>query len=179
MARISPLVAAELIELPCPYCGRQLPAGTDWLVAAQSQWGRCGVKLSQDGQVVGILALAPGEERGQGLVKAIWVRPEVSGRGYGRQLVQGAAADMVRLKLDVLLAAGGRTHLACATPPSEFLAAVGFVRPADSRLWRLELHRAVLERSGLGLLGRLLRGLGSGPEPAGGAVSSHATRSGR
>lgn len=171
MARISPLLAAELTELPCPYCGRQVPAGLDWVTASQARWGRCGVKLTSDGEVVGILAMAPTERAGQAMVKMIWVRPEVAGRGYGRQLVQGAAAEMLRLKLDVLWAAGGRGAAQCATPPTAFLERVGFVRPPDSRLWRLDLGQAVLERSGLGVFGRLIRGLGFGPQPAGGTVS--------
>jgi GNAT superfamily N-acetyltransferase len=177
MARISSLVSAELTELSCPYCGRQLPAGTDWLVAAQSRWGRCGVKLVQDDEVVAILALAPGQRSGEAVVKMLWVRPEASGRGNGRQLVQAASAEMLRLKLDVILAAGGRTHLTCATPPTGFLEEVGFTRPADSRLWRLDLRQAVLERSGFGVFARLLRGFGLGPAPAGGAVSGRSTRS--
>ncbi|MCE1175280.1 MAG: GNAT family N-acetyltransferase, partial [Propionibacteriales bacterium] len=116
MARISSLQAAELTELPCPYCGRQVPAGLDWLTASQSRWGRCGVKLTHDGEVVGILAMTPTERVGHAMVKMIWVRPEVAGRGYGRQLVQGAAAEMLRLKLEVLWAAGGRGASHCATP---------------------------------------------------------------
>jgi GNAT superfamily N-acetyltransferase len=172
MARISPLLASELTELSCPYCGRQVPGGLDWVNAAQSRWGRCGVKLAQDGQVVAILAMAPTDRIGHAMVKMMWVRPEVAGRGYGRQLVQGAAAEMVRLKLETLWASGSRSGNHCAAPPAAFLERVGFVRPPDSRLWRLELGQAVLERSGLGIIGRFLRGFGAGPQPAGGAVSS-------
>jgi GNAT superfamily N-acetyltransferase len=171
MARISPLLAAELTELPCPYCGRKVPAGLEWVTAAQTRWGRCGVKLTHDGEVVGVLAMTPSEQRGQALVKVLWVRPELAGHGYGRQLVQAVAAEMVRLRLDALLAVGGRGRYSCASPPVRFLESVGFRQMPDSRLWRLDLGQAVLERSGLGIVGRLIRGLGAGPQPAGGTVS--------
>lgn len=176
MARLSPLSLAEAVELRCPYCGRQQPPGTDWLAEAQRRWGRCGVKLVVDGQVAGVLMLAPAERPGQAMIKSLWVRPELAGRGYGRQLVQSAAAEMVRLKLDVILAAGGRAQSSCATPPAAFLDRVGFVRPGNAGLWRLELGQAVLERSGLGIVGRLLRGIGRGPQPAGGTAAGRVSR---
>ncbi len=179
MARISPLLASELAELPCPYCGRQVAAGTEWLDAAQTRWGRCGVKLTHAGEVLGVFAFTPTEHRRHAMVKVAWVRPEVVGRGYGRQLIQGASAEMLRLRFDVLLASGGRAHTSCAGLPIGFLERVGFVLPPDSRLWRLDLGQVVLESSGLGVLGRLLRGWGSGPQPAGGVVSGRASRTAR
>jgi GNAT superfamily N-acetyltransferase len=171
MARISLLQATELAELACPYCGRTVSGQLEWAEAAHRRWGRCGVKLVHDGEVVGVLALGPAERRGEATVKVLWVRPEVAGRGYGRQLVQAATAEMVRLKLDALVAVGGLGRYRCACPPVPFLERVGFRRVPDSPLWRLELHQAVLERSGLGAIGRFLRGFGAGPQPAGGTVS--------
>ncbi len=179
MARLSPLVPSDVVELRCPYCGRQVPASTDWVNDAQRQWGRCGVKLATGGRTVAVLMLAPTQRTGQAMVKGLWVQPDLVGHGYGRQLVQAAAAEMLRLRLDVILAAAadGR-HSSCATPPAGFLERVGFVRPPNSALWRLDLAQAVLERSGLGVVGRFLRGLGLGPQPAGGAAAGR-TSSGR
>lgn len=176
MPKTSPLTATELTALSCPYCGRQLRDGTEWISAAQQRWGRCGVKLTQDRETIAILAMAPCEQDDEAMLKAMWVRPEWAGHGYGRDLVQSAAAELLRRRLNVLLAAGGRANLSCATPPVDFLRETGFHRRVDERLWRLELRQAVLERSGLGILARLLRGLGTGPEPAGGAISSQANR---
>lgn len=177
MPKTSPLTVAELVGLPCPYCGRRVPKDTAWLAAAQARWGSCGVKLSHEGTAIAVLAFAPCDKADEAMLKVVWVRPESAGRGYGRQLVQAAAAEMVRRKLAVLLAAGARTNLNCAAPPVKFLREVGFTRRVDERHWRLELHQAVPERTGLGVVARLLRGFGAGPEPAGGAISPRAHRS--
>jgi GNAT superfamily N-acetyltransferase len=178
MARISPLVSAELVDLPCPYCGRQLPSGTEWLEVAETKWGSCGVKLTQDDDVLAVLALAPAAQAGGSMVKMIWVRREFAGRGYGRQLVQAAAAEMMRNKVEVILASGGRGRHVCATPPTGFLREVGFTHPDGERLWRLDLRKTVLERTSRRFFERLLRGLGANPEPAGGAISSRVGRCG-
>ncbi|PKQ31918.1 MAG: hypothetical protein CVT62_05890 [Actinobacteria bacterium HGW-Actinobacteria-2] len=172
MARISPLLAAELTELPCPYCGRRLPVGTEWLGAAEAQWGSCGVKLTQDDDVVAVLALAPAARADEAMVKMIWVRPEFVRHGYGRQLVQAASAESLRHKLTAIRASGGQGRLVCAMPPVGFLREVGFTLPDHERLWLLDLRKTVLQRTSLRLLERLFGGLGGNPEPAGGAISS-------
>jgi GNAT superfamily N-acetyltransferase len=176
MPKTSPLSASELSSLACPYCGRQLPAGTEWLGAAEAQWGSCGVKLTQDDGIAAVLAFAPTARADEAMVKMIWVRPELAGRGYGRHLVQAAAADMVRHKMTALRASGARGRHVCASAPIGFLQEVGFTLPVGERLWRLDLRKTVLERKSLRLLERLFGGLGANPEPAGGAISPRMER---
>ena len=178
MPRLSPLTVPEVQALPCPYCGRQLPQGTDWLVRAEQRWQRCGVKLMSGETVVAVLAMAPGHPDGVAQIKMLWVRAEDAHAGLGRQLVQAAAAEAVRLGLSQIVAVGGRGHLNCATPPEGFLKATGFTQAPGESLWRLDLGQSVLERSALGRFSRFLRAWGhAGPEPAGGAVSGRTLRS--
>jgi GNAT superfamily N-acetyltransferase len=176
MPKTSPLSVKELTSLACPYCGRQLPLGTEWLGAAEALWGNCGVKLTQEDDVLAVLALAPAGRADEAMVKMMWVRPELARRGYGRQLVQAASAEMVRHKMIAIRASGARGRHVCATPPIGFLREVGFTLPAGERLWRLDLRKTVLERKSRRLLERLLGGLGANPEPAGGAISSRVER---
>lgn len=177
MPRLSPLTVAEVQALPCPYCGRRLPPGTAWLTRAEEQWQRCGVKMMHGETVVAVLAMAPGHPEGVAQIKMLWVRAEDVHAGLGRQLVQAAAAEAVRLKLAQIVAVGGRGHPDCATPPEDFLKATGFAQAPGESLWRLDLGQSVLERSGLGRFSRFLRSWGrTGPEPAGGAVSGRTFR---
>lgn len=177
MPRLSPLTVPEVLALPCPYCGRQLPEGTAWLTQAGEQWRHCGVKLVTDDTVVGVLAMAPSPTDGVAQVKMAWVRAESAHVGLGRQLMQAAAAEALRLGLSQIVAVGGRAHLSCATPPEGFLKASGFAQAPGESLWRLDLNQSVLERSGLGRFSRFLRALGhAGPEPASGAVSGRMVR---
>ncbi len=181
MSRLSMVTLAELPALACPYCGRVVPADTPWAVAAAARWGWCGVKLTVDEQVAGLLLLAPGEEPGQAMLMCIWVRPESVRSGYGKQLVQAASAGLLSRKVRVIIAQGSRRSVRCQTPPREFLKAIGFTRGLDDRLWRLDLDRTVAEKSGvLGMVGRLFESLRpvTPPEPAGGAISGRATRTG-
>ncbi|MEE9964799.1 MAG: GNAT family N-acetyltransferase [Propionicimonas sp.] len=172
MAKVAELTAAELVELSCPYCGRHLPAGTDWLDRAQSQWGRCGVRAVRGDHIEAVLAMTPGRKSGEALVKMLWVGPEAAGRGLGRQLVQAAAAEALRLGLSTVVAVGGHGSLTCATPPEGFLRGCGFRQTAGDSLWRLDLNQTVLERAGWGRLARMLGTLGhAGPQPAGGTAS--------
>jgi hypothetical protein len=180
MPRISPLTSAELCKLPCPYCGRSVANSAEWVHAAQASWGNAGVRLLDDGVLAGVLAFGPGEQPKQAVVKALWVHADQVGHGYGRQLIQAGAAELLRHRVETLLAVGGNGHSSCATPPRDFLAAVGFTKPPGEALWRLELRRAVLERT-LGPLSGLLRAFGSsgaGPEPVAGAISGCTTESG-
>lgn len=172
MSKVSLLSANELLSLACPYCGRQLPHGTEWVQDARRAWGHCGMKVIDDGELVGVIALAPTQRGDQTMMKMIWVRPDVVGHGLGRQLVGAAAAELVRADQRLLLAVAGRQVVSCATPSESFLLRAGFHRPAEQRLWRLELRQTLLEREGRGLVQRWLRKWrGPGAQPAGGAVS--------
>ncbi len=171
---------SELPTLACPYCGRTVPKDTPWAISAATVWGWCGVKLSVDDEVAGVLLLAPMEEPGHAMVMSVWVRPGSTGSGYGRQLVQAAAAGLVAQKARVVVARGSRNNVRCEAPPRDFLRAVGFVRGRDDRLWRLELDRAVVgERNGVrNVFERFLESLRPvvPPEPAGGAISGRVNR---
>lgn len=172
---------AELPGLPCPYCGQTIAVDTGWAASAATVWGWCGVKLTLEGQVAGLLLLAPDDEPGRAVLARVWVRPEVAGAGYGRQLLQGAAAGLVKQKAHEIIARGSREHVRCEVPPRDWLRAVGFARSIDDRLWHLDLDRAVVgERNGvLGAVERFLQSLRpvTPPNPAGGAISGRANRS--
>lgn len=181
MARLSMVTLAELPGLPCPYCGRTVGPDTPWAVAAAARWGWCGVKLSVADQVAGVLLLGPLEEPGQAMLMSVWVRPDSVRSGYGKQLVQAAAAGLVGRNGRVIVARGSRRTVRCSAPPREFLRAVGFSKGLDDRLWRLDLDRAVEERPRVrGVLSRFIDSLRpvSPPEPAGGAISGRVTRTG-
>jgi len=170
---------AELPGLACPYCGRTVTPDTPWAVSAATLWGWCGVKLSVADQVAGVLLLGPVDGPSQAMLTCLWVRPDLVGSGYGRQLVQGAAAGLVNHKARVIVARASRTHVRCEAPPREFLRAVGFSRGRDDRLWRLDLDRAVVgERNGVrSVFERFLESLRPAPpEPAGGAISGRVHR---
>ena len=181
MSRLSMVTPAELPGLACPYCGRVVAPDTPWAVAAAARWGWCGVKLTVDEQVAGLLLLAPLEETGHAMLMCIWVRPESVNSGYGRQLMQAASASLLSRKVRVIVARGSRRTVRCETPSREFLKAIGFTRGLDDRLWRLDLDRTVAEKSGvLGMVGRLFESLRpvTPPEPAGGAISGRTRRTG-
>lgn len=182
MSRLSMVRLAELPGLPCPYCGRSVGTDVAWAASAATLWGWCGVKLTATaGRVDGLLLLGPDEDSGRAVVKVMWVRPGCTGAGYGRQLVQAAAAGLVSRRVRELVATGSRQQVRCEAPPREFLREVGFTRSIDDRLWHLELDRAVVgERSGVrSALERLVQSLRpvTPPNPAGGAISGRANRS--
>lgn len=181
MARLSMVTLAELPSLPCPYCGQTVTPDTPWAVAAATRWGWCGVKLTVDDEVAGVLLIGPLEDTGEAMLMGVWVRPDSVRSGYGRQLSQAAAAGLVNRKVRVILARGSRRNERCSVPPRDFLRAIGFTRGLDDRLWRLDLDRAVVERPSVrGVLGRVIASLRpvAPPEPAGGAISGRTSRTG-
>jgi ribosomal protein S18 acetylase RimI-like enzyme len=161
MSRLSMVTLAELPGLACPYCGRVVAPDTPWAVAAATRWGWCGVKLTVDGQVAGLLLLAPLEEPGQAMLMSIWVSPDSVRSGYGKQLLQAASAGLLSRKVRVIIAQGSRRSVRCEAPSRDFLKAI--------------------DRSGvLGMVGRLFASLRpvTPPEPAGGAISGRTTHTG-
>ncbi|MGV8907813.1 MAG: GNAT family N-acetyltransferase [Propionicimonas sp.] len=172
------MTLAELPTLACPYCGRVVAADTPWAVAAATRWGWCGVKLTTEDHVAGLLLLAPLEETGHAMLMSAWVGPASVRSGYGKQLVQAASASLLSRKVRVIVARGSRRSLRCSAPPRDFLKAVGFVKGLDDRLWRLDLDRTVADRSPVrGMFDRLIDSLRpvTPPEPAGGAISGRTT----
>jgi N-acetylglutamate synthase-like GNAT family acetyltransferase len=139
------------------------------------------VKLTLEEQVAGLLLLGPQEDAGHALLLCTWVRPDVVGSGYGRQLVQAASAGLLSRTVRVIDAQGSRRNVRCTAPPRDFLKATGFTKGLDDRLWRLELDRTVTDRSGVrGMLDRLIESFRpvTPPEPAGGAISGRSTHAG-
>ena len=181
MSRLSMVTLAELPGLACPYCGRTIASDEPWAVSAATVWGWCGWKLSNgDGRADGLLLLGPADDPGQARVNGLWVRPGQTRSGYGRQLIQAAAAGLAQQKAREIVAVGSRQHLRCEAPPSAFLRATGFARSMDDRLWHLDLDRAVAaERNGVrSAFERLMQSLRpvTPPNPAGGAISGRANR---
>ncbi|MDO5498664.1 MAG: GNAT family N-acetyltransferase [Propionibacteriaceae bacterium] len=167
--RIRRLGVPDLHRLPptCPTCpiGPERQPGLDpsangaatWARAAEADWGFCGLSLTQAERIVAYLLVSSplhvpraGPQSGFGLnpdaavVMSIRVLPEYAGSGFGRQLVQAAAARMTRTQFRALEVRGSHTSGACAIPPVDFLEAVGFhmidPHPLHPRL-RLEFSR--------------------------------------
>jgi len=174
MAKTSTLSASELAALSCPYCGRVVQPTSDWAQAAMAAWGFTAIAATRADEVAGVLALGPGDRADEARVKMLWVRPESSGYGLGRQLVQAAAAELLRRRVKAIVASASRSSLTCTSPPRDFLLEVGFTRRPDQRLYRLDLRQAVLGRTHLGVFGRLVRGFNPAPQPgvASGRVAS-------
>jgi N-acetylglutamate synthase-like GNAT family acetyltransferase len=161
MPRSLLVTSVDLHDLRCPYCGRSAPMGPE---RGQANTTTTGVKIMSEGLLAGVVSFAPGERPRQAVIKALWVAPNQTGRGYGRQLVQDTAAELWHHKVMTLCAVAGTRQASCATPPQGFLEAVGFIKPPSTALWELDLRRAVLERN-FGPLAGLLRAFGAaGPD---------------
>lgn len=171
MARTSNLLGPQLSGLPCPWCGHALEPEQPWVRTAQERWGWVGTSLVEEQLRVGLLAVGPSEEPAAAQVMGLWVAPRLLGYGYGRRLVQSAAAGLVAREVTVLLAKGATGTVTCTAPPVDFLRAVGFTPAKEPGWWNLDLTQAVLlERPGLrslwGRFSEALRPLAP-PEPAG------------
>ncbi|WP_432559390.1 GNAT family N-acetyltransferase [Granulicoccus sp. GXG6511] len=169
--RVRRLGTTDLHRLPetCPLCplgaGHQPgldPGGNGaatWARAAETDWGFCGLGIVQQDRVVAYLLLASplhvprvGPQSGFGLnpdaavVMSVRVLEQYARLGLGRQLVQAAAARMVRTPFQALETRSTTGRSGCAIPPPGFLEAVGFTvidpHPLDPR-YRLDLSRTV------------------------------------
>ncbi|MDQ7992408.1 MAG: hypothetical protein AAGC63_06030 [Propionicimonas sp.] len=169
MSSLSWITRGELARISCPYCGREIGPDDERMLAAERAWGFVGAGLKQHGERTALLLLAPVPETRDAMLLCLWVAPGHVHTGQGRRLVQAAAAGLLSQNVEAILARGSRVKKDCASPPADFLKAVGFTRPLDERLWRLDLDATVTERAGLrSLLGRLMTTLRPiGPEPAG------------
>lgn len=167
MSRLTTLKATELSQLTCPYCGRQVGAETAWAEEATRTWGWCGFRVG-GGEPEAVLLLRP-DAPGEALIHSLWARPGSTGMGYGRGLVQAAAAGLVTRKVRLLRSGGSQLLPSCVAPPRDFLRAVGFTRGLEDRLWQLDLDRTVVSRNDvIALLSRFIDSLRpvSPPNPA-------------
>jgi GNAT superfamily N-acetyltransferase len=145
-------------------------AKAQWLSSTLLDWGSCGHLIYSDEQLAGYVTYAPPAYL-PGLaafatapiaadavaLATIHVRPEFRGRGYGRVLIQSAAADVARRGIRAIEVVASETQSQCLAP-AEFLRAVGFstVRPhpitprlrldLKSTSWREDVVEAALDR---------------------------------
>lgn len=126
-----------------------------WVSATLLEWGSCGKLVQVDGVTAGYVMFSPpvyvprsvafptSPVSGDAvLLMTGHVRPEFSGQGLGRMLIQGVAKDMVRRGVKAIEAFGDNKWdgPGCVVP-ADYLLAVGFktVRP-HHRFPRLRLE---------------------------------------
>jgi GNAT superfamily N-acetyltransferase len=164
------------VPLPCAQCAfwelgpvNRFAPGTPaphavakraWVASTVSGWGACGLVGYVDDTPAGFVTYAPPAyvPRAQAfptapissdavLLMALRVRPEASGTGLGRALVQAMAKDLLKRGVRAIEAYGG-TGERCLLPVG-YLEAVGFVTVRDHarnpRL-RLDLRTTVTWR---------------------------------
>lgn len=167
--RLAHLTISNLSAVPrtCPTCllGPGIVPGLEkdgepaaWARSAQNDWGFCGVAAYANGAVVGHLLLSSplhvpraGPQSGglnpdAAVVMNLRVLQPYAGCGLGRQLVQSAAARMIRTQFEALEVRGSIRPRCCALPPTGFLESVGFLPVDDHPLtprFRLEFSRTV------------------------------------
>lgn len=139
-----------------------LPERRAAAVEAVARWGFCGVLMGTVDHPIGVLMLVPlaeaeGKVASTALLTGIWVTPADRGRGFGRQLVQAAAAELIRREVLAIEAVGQSEEL-----PTGFLRAVGFrviqPNPIAPRL-RMDLTTTVRRRPDLVAAWHRLAGL--------------------
>lgn len=160
-----------------------------WVSSTLLEWGSCGRLLHVDGEAAGYVLYAPPAYVPRAsafptspvsadavLLMSVHVIPEHAGHGYGRQLIQSVAKDMVQRNVRAIEAFGdhGIGGADCLLPAG-FLLAVGFktirAHVRHPRL-RLDLRTAITWREDVeAALERLL-----GAVQAPGHVASPACR---
>jgi len=151
--------------------GSSAEAKAQWLSSTLLEWGSCGQVIYVDDQPIGYITYAPPaflpglaafpttpvspDAVGLGTV---FVDPNYRGHGYGRILVQSAAADLVRRQVRAIEVVAHEKSAVCMVP-AEFLRAVGFstVRAhlntprlrldlRSTSTWREDVVEAALDR---------------------------------
>lgn len=171
----------------------------EWAEAVTERWGFCGAIATDGDDVLGYATMAPARlvSRFEALDSTIGhIQPDAAvllgirvdethrGHGWGRQLVQEAAALMVRRDIRAIEAVGSHREGPSCIAPAGFLQRVGFTvvrqHPVTPRL-RMDLSSTARWLPDLGAAWSRLTGLMPqqvpGPEPAhrgsgsGGAVA--------
>ena len=158
----------------------------DWAHTVTRHWGYCGVVAVQDDIVIAHLSMAPARyvprlaafattpvSQDAAVIMSGHVAEDFRGKGIGRQLVQSAAALLVRRDIRAIEVVGTYTDGPSCMLPTGWLEAVGFqvVRPhpITPRL-RMDLQSTLRWRPDLGAAWNRLTGLvaqpGGAPEPA-------------
>ena len=157
----------------------------DWAHTVTRHWGYCGVVAVQDDMVIAHLSMAPARyvprlaafattpvSQDAAVIMSGHVAEDFRGKGIGRQLVQSAAALLVRRDIRAIEVVGTYTDGPSCMLPTGWLEAVGFqvVRPhpITPRL-RMDLQSTLRWRPDLGAAWNRLTGLvaqpGGAPSP--------------
>lgn len=161
-----------------------------WISEVLREWGSCGRVALVDGEPVGYLTYAPPAfvpgsaafptapvSADAVLLTTAWVRPEFTGAGLGRLLVQGMARDLVG-RDDIraveafastgVTVPGARKSPTCVVP-AEFLARVGFkthrAHPRTPRM-RMEMRSLITWRGEVEAAWERIVGVVRRPKPA-------------
>ena len=139
------VTSVDVARLRCPYCGRAIASDAGWITAGQRTWGACGVSLTEGGERVATILLAPSADGQDAAVMAIWVDQAHVRRGVGKRLIQATCAGLRGRGVSRLVARAGRAPT-CEAPPREFLRRCGFTYVRRERLWLLDLDTTVTDR---------------------------------
>lgn len=170
---------ADLVAPPEQRDGRRIKR--TWAEAVTRRWGFCGVAAVQDGDLLGFLTMAPASlvprlaafattpvSPDAAVLLTVQVAEEHRGHGLGRQLVQSAAALLVRRDIRALEAIGSHRLGTSCVLPAGWLESVGFslARPHPiAPRYRMDLHSGVRWLPDLGAAWVRLTGLVTPPSP--------------
>lgn len=153
--RLRVLRADDLATLAdCPTCPLPVP-GDPVVRAATEAWGWCGLVVVADEGPLAHLLLTPEQgEDGRVVARVVALHPSdgtLDGDGWTssatvRQLVEGAAARLLRRRVVALEATAHRWSSSCTTPSVGVLTARGFVVVREHPLhplMRMDLDRTV------------------------------------
>ncbi len=155
--RVRRVLAADLDSLPwCESCSSRSVLSGDpaWALAAENEWGFCGVSIVSDGQTIAAALVSPAlyVPRGHRLASAanadaaalLWLRvaDERRGGNLGKQLVQGLAARLADQRNIQAIDATCSTEGVCTAPAPAWLDKVGFHALSDGVRYRLDLAAA-------------------------------------
>lgn len=140
MRTLVPLDSRDLSSLACAWCGQPPSDATG------------GFKALRDGEVVGMIAVAPAPADGAHapqtcVVRQLWVLPGHTTELIGTQLVQRELRDVTDRGIRFLVAPGTHGVPDCRHLPGAWLTKLGFVESVRGAQWRLDLRRTVRVRA--------------------------------